>query len=75
MPKTKWGVAFGTIQDGFVFVGPFEEYDKNGDDPAELFAETCGHFHDEYHYFEMYSPNDFVVDHKGDHVLKEDDNA
>ena len=72
MPEPKWGVAFGSINDGFVFVGPFEDDDE---DRLELFAETCGHFNDEYHYFQIYSPDDFVVDHKGDHVLKEDDNA
>ncbi len=74
-PEPKWGIAFGTIQDGFSFVGPFEDYDSNGDDPAEIFAETCNQFHEEYHYFQIYSPDDFEKDHYGDLLFKKDKNA
>ena len=76
MPKPKYGVAFGSINDGFTLVGPFEDDDVAiGDDPLDEFVETCGQFGDDYHIFQIYSPNDFKKNYIGDWVFKEEENA
>ena len=72
MPEPKWGVAFGTMNSGFNFIGPFDEDSKIDEDE---FSERCVAFGDEYHYFQIWSPDDFEKDQYGDLRLKEDKDA
>ena len=75
MPQPKLSIAFGNIEDGFTFVGPFEDKDLNQLDIAEEFAERCGQFTDDYQYFQIYSPNDFYKNCIGNWVFRKDKDA
>lgn len=69
MPEPKWGIAFGTMNDGFNFIGPFDEDSKIDE---HEFSERCVAFGDEYHYFQIWSPDDFEEDQYGDLRLKKE---
>ena len=62
-------VMLGTISEGFIAVGPFEDCEQ-GFYFAETQCET-----DEYSYLTVYSPEDFVPNKWGDLILERTEDA